>query len=355
MTIYLNKNDSVALYLLNLKYKKPLGGNMNINKTLRALLLASLSITAASSVYAQALENYPTRPVTIVVPFPPGGGTDVGARLVAQKLSLKWGQPVIVENRGGAAGRLGADVVAKAKPDGYTLLVGNVGTQSVNPALYKKMPYDPDKAFAPIGMIAELPLVMLVTPALPWQNVKDVVEAAKKEPGKITFASSGAGGAPHLAGEIFQQASGTKMLHIAYKGGGPAALDLMAGHVNIYFGTVLESVGHVKSGKLKGLGVTSASRSPALPELPTIAESGYAGFDTGSWIGMLAPAGTPAAIVNKVSADLREVLALPDTKNTLITQGATPWPMTPEQFAARINSDRQRYGKIIEENNLSAD
>jgi tripartite-type tricarboxylate transporter receptor subunit TctC len=217
------------------------------------------------------------------------------------------------------------------------------------------MPYDADKAFAPIGMIAELPLVMLVTPALPWQNIKDVVEAAKKEPGKITFASSGAGGAPHLAGEIFQQASGTKMLHIAYKGGGPAALDLMAGHVNIYFGTVLESVGHVKAGKLKGLGVTSANRSPALPELPTIAESGYAGFDTGSWIGLLAPAGTPVAIINKVSADLREVLALPDTKNTLITQGATPWPMTPEQFAARIKSDRQRYGKIIEENNLSAD
>lgn len=321
-----------------------------------SLLFCSLIASAVfSPVSAQSTDNYPTRPVTIVVPFPPGGGTDVGARLVAQKLSLKWGQPVIVENRGGAAGRLGADLVAKAKPDGYTLLVGNVGTQSVNPALYKKMPYDADKAFAPIGMIAELPLVMLVTPSLPWQNVKDVVEAAKKEPGKITVASSGAGGAPHLAGEIFQQASGTKMLHIAYKGGGPAALDLMAGHVNIYFGTVLESVGHVKSGKLKGLGVTSASRSPALPELPTIAESGYAGFDTGSWIGLLAPAGTPAAIVNKVSADLREVLALPDTKNTLITQGATPWPMTPEQFTARISSDRQRYGKIIKENNLSAD
>jgi tripartite-type tricarboxylate transporter receptor subunit TctC len=328
---------------------------MTIRFTLRTLLFGCIATAAASIASAQSLDNYPTRPVTIVVPFPPGGGTDVGARLVAQKLSLKWGQPVIVENRGGAAGRLGADVVAKAKPDGYTLLVGNVGTQSVNPALYKKMPYDADKAFAPIGMIAELPLVMLVTPALPWQNIKDVVEAAKKEPGKITFASSGAGGAPHLAGEIFQQASGTKMLHIAYKGGGPAALDLMAGHVNIYFGTVLESVGHVKAGKLKGLGVTSANRSPALPELPTIAESGYAGFDTGSWIGLLAPAGTPVAIINKVSADLREVLTLPDTKNTLITQGATPWPMTPEQFAARIKSDRQRYGKIIEENNLSAD
>jgi tripartite-type tricarboxylate transporter receptor subunit TctC len=328
---------------------------MNTTSRTSALLFSSLMTLGALSAHAQSAAPYPSRAVTVVVPFPPGGGTDVGARLVAQKLSLKWGQPVIVENRGGAAGRVGAELVAKAKPDGYTLLVGNVGTQSVNPALYKKMPYDPDKAFAPIGMIAELPLVMLVTPSLPWKNVKDVVEAAKKDPGKITFASSGAGGAPHLAGEIFQQASGTKMLHVAYKGGGPAALDLMAGHVNIYFGTVLESVGHVKSGKLKGLGVTSATRSPALQELPTIAESGFAGFDTGSWIGMLAPAGTPASIINKISADLREVLALPDTKNTLITQGATPWPMTPEQFAQRIKSDQARYGRIIAENNLSAE
>lgn len=320
-----------------------------------ALLFSFLIAFGTLTAQAQSAAPYPSRPVTIVVPFPPGGGTDVGARLVAQKLSLKWGQPVIVENRGGAAGRVGAELVAKAKPDGYTLLVGNVGTQSVNPALYKKMPYDPDRAFAPIGMIAELPLVMLVTPSLPWLNIKDVVEAAKKDPGKITFASSGAGGAPHLAGEIFQQASGTKMLHVAYKGGGPAALDLMAGHVNIYFGTVLESTGHVKSGKLKGLGVTSANRSPALQELPTIAESGYAGFDTGSWIGLLAPAGTPDTIINKISVDLREVLAQPDTQNTLITQGATPWPMTPEQFAQRIKSDRARYGRIIEENNLSAE
>lgn len=328
---------------------------MNTTSRMSTLLFSALMTLGALSAHAQSAAPYPSRPVTVVVPFPPGGGTDVGARLVAQKLSLKWGQPVIVENRGGAAGRVGAELVAKAKPDGYTLLVGNVGTQSVNPALYKKMPYDPDKAFAPIGMIAELPLVMLVTPSLPWKNIKDVVEAAKKDPGKITFASSGAGGAPHLAGEIFQQASGTKMLHVAYKGGGPAALDLMAGHVNIYFGTVLESVGHVKSGKLKGLGVTSASRSPALQELPTIAESGYAGFDTGSWIGMLAPAGTPSSIINKISADLREVLALPDTQKTLITQGATPWPMTPEQFAQRIKSDQARYGRIIKENNLSAE
>jgi len=328
---------------------------MNIGIRTSALLISSFITLTTQVSQAQTAAPYPSRPVTIVVPFPPGGGTDVGARLVAQKLALKWGQPVVVENKGGAAGRVGAELVSKAKPDGYTLLVGNVGTQSVNPALYKKMPYDPDKAFAPIGMIAELPLVMLVTPSLPWKTVNDVVNDAKKDPGKITFASSGAGGAPHLAGEIFQQASNTKMLHVAYKGGGPAALDLMAGHVNIYFGTVLESAGHVKSGKLKGLGVTSAKRSPALPDLPTIAESGYKGFDTGSWIGMLAPAGTPVAIINKISADLREVLALPDTANTLITQGATPWPMTPEQFAARIKSDRERYGRIIQENNLSAE
>ena len=328
---------------------------MNIGIRSSALLISSLITLTSQVSHAQTAAPYPSRPVTIVVPFPPGGGTDVGARLVAQKLSLKWGQPVIVENKGGAAGRVGTELVAKAKADGYTLLVGNVGTQSVNPALYKKMPYDPDKAFAPIGMIAELPLVMLVTPSLPWKTVNDVVNDAKKDPGKITFASSGAGGAPHLAGEIFQQASNTKLLHVAYKGGGPAALDLMAGHVNIYFGTVLESAGHVKSGKLKGLGVTSAKRSPALPDLPTIAESGYKGFDTGSWIGMLAPAGTPVAIINKISADLREVLALPDTANTLITQGATPWPMTPDQFSARIKSDRERYGRIIQENNLSAE
>ena len=328
---------------------------MKIHSKISTLALSTLSVLWALPTHAQSPNTYPNRPVTIVVPFPPGGGTDVGARLVAQKLSAKWNQPVIIDNRGGAAGRVGVEIVAKAKPDGYTLLVGNVGTQSINPALYKKLSYDPDKAFAPIGMIAELPLVMLVTPSLPWNKVQDTVADAKANPGKVTFASSGAGGAPHFAGEIFQQASGTKMLHVAYKGGGPAALDLMAGHVNIYFGTVLESAGHVKSGKLKGLGVTSANRSPALPDLPTIAESGYPGFDTGSWIGMLAPAGTPAAIISKISNDLREVLEMPDTKNTLVMQGATPWPMTPEQFAARIQSDRQRYGRIIEENKLSSE
>ncbi len=322
-----------------------------MNRLLSALLTTLLAWSAAHA-QAPAALPFPTRPVTVVVPFPPGGGTDVGARLIAQKLSIKWGQPVLVDNKAGAAGMVGADVVAKAKPDGYTLLVGNVGTQAVNPSLYKKMAYDPDKAFAPISMIAELPLVLLITPSLPYQSVRDLVAAAKSEPGKLSYASSGSGGAPHLAAEIFRKSGGINMLHVPYKGGGPAVTDLMAGHVDILFATVLESIGHIKSGKLRGLAVSSASRSPALPDMPTVGES-LPGFDTGSWIGMLAPAGTPSAIVEKISADVREVLAQPDTRQTLIMQGATPLGLTPAAFQARIDADRQRYGRIIRESGIT--
>lgn len=320
-------------------------------------IVAAMIAGVAASAHAQTenAASYPARRVTVVVPFPPGGGSDVGARLIAQKLSLKWGQPVVVENKGGAAGILGAEVVAKSKPDGYTLLVGNVGTQSINPTLYKKMPYDPNTAFAPVGMIAELPLVLLVNPELPFRSVSDLVAKAKAEPGKISYASSGSGGAPHLAAEIFRQFSGTQLLHIPYKGGGPAVSDLIAGHVNMLFTTVLESIGHIKSGKLRGLAVSSATRSPALPELPTVAESGFPGFDTGSWIGILAPADTPAAIVDKISVDLREILTQPDTRQTLISQGATPLGMTPEAFKVRIESDRQRYSRIIQDNGIRVD
>jgi tripartite-type tricarboxylate transporter receptor subunit TctC len=323
-------------------------------KRLLSALLATLAAWSAAPTQAQApaAQPFPTRPVTVVVPFPPGGGTDVGARLVAQKLSVKWGQPVLVDNKAGAAGMVGADVVAKAKPDGYTLLAGNVGTQSVNPSLYKKMAYDPDKAFAPISMIAELPLVLLITPSLPYQSVRNLMAAAKSEPGKLSYASSGSGGAPHLAAEIFRKSGGINMLHVPYKGGGPAVTDLMAGHVDILFATVLESIGHIKSGKLRGLAVSSASRSPALPDMPTVGES-LPGFDTGSWIGMLAPAGTPPAIIEKISADVREVLAQPDTRQTLIMQGATPLGLTPAAFQTRIDTDRQRYGRIIRESGIS--
>jgi tripartite-type tricarboxylate transporter receptor subunit TctC len=207
----------------------------------------------------------------------------------------------------------------------------------------------------PIGMIAELPLVLLATPSLPFQSIREVVAAAKASPGKLSYASSGSGGAPHLTTELLQKASGIRLLHVPYKGGGPAVVDVMAGHVNFLFATVLESIGHIKSGKARGLAVSSAARSPALPDVPTIAENGYPGFESGSWIGMLAPTGTPAAIIEKVAVDLQEILGRPDVKQTLISQGATPLSLMPLEFKTRIDSDRQRYLRIIQDGGIKSE
>jgi tripartite-type tricarboxylate transporter receptor subunit TctC len=306
--------------------------------------------------FAQAQTGaFPTRAVTLVVPFPPGGGTDTGARIVAQKLSVKWGQPVLVENRGGAAGQVGADLVAKAKPDGYTLLVGNVGTQSINPALYKKLPYDPDRAFAPVSLIAELPLAMMVNPQVPAKTAKEFVALAKSQPGKLSYSSSGAGGGPHLAAELFKEATGTFILHVPYRGGGPAISDLLAGHVQLSFMTVLEASGHVKAGKLRALAVTSDKRVGALSDVPTLAETVIPGFNSISWIGVLAPAATPKDLVEKISADVREVLAADDVKGRLTDLGAIPMGMTPVQFGALIDGDRKRYTRIIRERGITLD
>jgi tripartite-type tricarboxylate transporter receptor subunit TctC len=320
----------------------------------RRSLAAALALCAAASAFAQA-PAYPSRPVTIVVPFAPGGGTDIAARAVATKLQQKWGQPVLVENRGGAGGLVGADQVAKARPDGYTLLVGNLGTQSINPALYKKLPYDADKAFAPVALICDLPFVMLVRPSMSEKSVQEVVAKAKTQPGKYTFASSGPGGSPHLTGEMLQIAAGVKLLHVPYKGGGPAMTDLMAGHVDMLFASALESVGFVKSGKLKAMAVTGKTRLPMLPEVPTVAESGYPGFDSGSWVAMLAPAGTPQAIVDKVSADVREAVNAADIKQTLSAQGAIPHATTPAELGALIDTDRRRYTKLIDERGIKVE
>jgi tripartite-type tricarboxylate transporter receptor subunit TctC len=293
--------------------------------------------------------------VTFIVPFSPGGGTDISARTVAAKLTAKWGYSVVVENRAGAAGILGADAVAKARPDGYTLLIANVGTQSINPSLYPKLPYNPDAAFAPISLICELPFVLMASPSFPPNSVKELVAYAKANPEKVTFASSGQGGSPHLTAEIFQLATGTRMTHVPYKGGGPAMTDLMAGHVNLLFASVLEGSGHIKAGKLKGLAVSHARRSPALPDVPTLAEAGVKGAESGSWIALLAPAGTPAAIINKVAADVKEVVAAPDTRDKLIAQGAVPQASTPAELQALIDADLGRYGRIIREKGLKAE
>lgn len=313
-----------------------------------ALFALALSTLLFVPVQAQT-GAYPSKPVTVIVPFPPGGGTDIGARLIAQKLTATWGQSVVVENRAGAAGLVGADVVAKARPDGYTLLVGNVGTQAINQSLYAKMPYNADTAFAPISMIAELPFLMMASTKVPAKTVREFVALAKAEPGKRTFASSGNGGSPHLTAEIFQTAAGVKITHVPYKGGGPAMTDLMAGHVDILFASVLEGSGHVKAGKLQAYAVSSTARSPALPDVPTLAEAGVSGAESGSWIAMFAPAGTPQAIIDKIAADIKQALSTAETRNKLVAQGATPQASTPQELKAIIDRDRVRYGQVIAE------
>ncbi|WP_367848370.1 Bug family tripartite tricarboxylate transporter substrate binding protein [Rhodoferax sp. WC2427] len=321
-----------------------------------ASIAASIAIfTALSASLALAQGSFPSRPVTLVVPFAPGGGTDTGARLVAQKLSLKWGQPVVVDNKGGAAGMIGAEFVSKAKPDGYTLLMGNIGTQAINPALYKKMPYDPDRAFEPVSLVAELPLVMLLNPQVPAKTAKEFITYAKAQPGKLSYSSSGAGGSMHLAAEMFKSGTGTFVLHVPYRGGGPAIADLIAGHVQLTFATVLESSGHIKSGSLRALAVTGDKRVPALPDVPTLAEAALPGFNSISWIGILAPGGTPKDVVDKISADVREVLAADDTQRRLTELGALPKGTTPAQFQQLIANDRKRYTQIIQDQKIGLD
>jgi len=306
---------------------------------------------------AEALaQSYPSRAVTFIVPFAPGGGTDITARTVAAKLTQLWkGASVVVENRGGAGGVIGADAVAKARPDGHTLLIANVGTQSINPALYARLPYNPDSAFAPISLICELPFVLMASPKFAPSSVQELIAYAKAHPDKVTYASSGSGGSPHLTAELFQLLTGTKMTHVPYKGGGPAAIDLMAGHVDILFASVLEGSGHIKAGKLKGLTVTHAKRNPALPDVPTISEAGVKGGESGSWIALLAPAGTPESIIRKLNSDVKAVVADPEVRDKLIGQGAVPQSTTPEALQKLIDADRERYGRIIREKNLNAE
>ena len=307
-------------------------------------LAIALAFAALAPAFAQ---TFPSRPVTLVVPFPPGGGTDTGGRVIAEQLGRRWGQPVIVENKGGAAGQIGADFVAKSRPDGHTLLLGNIGTQAINPLLYPKLPYDADKAFAPVSLVAELPLAMMVNPSTPAKTAAEFIALAKSRPGQLSYSSSGAGGAPHLAAEMFKDQTGTFLLHVPYRGGGPAIADLLAGHVQLSFMTVLEASGHIKAGKLRALAVTGDKRVPAFPDVPALAESALPGFNAISWIGLLAPAGTPQDVVDKIAADVRAVLADETVKARFVALGGVPRASSPQEFAKLIADDKGRYAKII--------
>ncbi|HTQ01972.1 MAG TPA: tripartite tricarboxylate transporter substrate binding protein [Casimicrobiaceae bacterium] len=321
----------------------------------RRFVLRLLALAAALPVLPAAAQAYPSRSVKLVVPFPPGGSLDLAGRLIAQKLTEMWGQSVVVENKPGAGGNIGADYVAKSAPDGYTILLGALSTHAVNPSLYKSMPYDAAKDFAPITLIAVTPNVLVVNASLPVNNVKEFLAYAKANSGKIAFGSGSNGSAGHLAGELFKVETGVDATHIPYKGGAPATQALLAGDTQFMFDNLANAMAQVKAGKLKALAVTTAQRSPLVPDLPTMAEAGLPGFDISTWYGLFAPAGTPAPIVAKWNADVTKILTAPDVRAKLMADGADPSPDTPEQFAQMISRELAKYARIIKASGAKVD
>src|SRR5688572_18634979 len=318
-----------------------------INKDVRhvcAFMCAAVTIGAHTSAAAQA---YPQKPIRLVVGVPAGGTTDVVARLVGQKLGEQLAQQVVIENRGGAGGNIGAELVAKAPPDGYTLFLATIGTMTINPSLYSKMPFDTLRDFAAISQLTSMPQLLVVHPSVPVKSVKELIAYAKARPGQLNFASGGAGTAIHLAGELFKTMAGVEMVHIAYKGSAPAMTDLISGQVTVMFDQILTALPHVKSGRLRALAVTTEKRSPAAPQIPTIAEAALPGYAVTTWHGLLAPAGTPREIVNRLSSETARALQSPDIRDRFAAQGVDPISSTPEQFAAMMKSELEKWRKVI--------
>ncbi|MEI2418383.1 tripartite tricarboxylate transporter substrate binding protein [Orrella sp. JC864] len=322
---------------------------------LRARIAACAALLALaaglSGPAAQAAEDYPRRPISLIVPFPPGGGTDISARLLATKLGSLTQGSVVVDNRPGAAGQIAADAVARARPDGYTLLFANSGMMAINPWLYT-LQTDPAAAFEPVSLFSDLPFALVVSDRVPANTVQELVALAKQKPGHYTYASSGTGGAPHMAGELFQQATGTQLLHVPYKGGGQALADLVAGHVDMLFASVLETVSYVRAGQLRALAVTGAERSPALPDVPTLAQAGVADAQIGSWTAVLAPKGTPEPVVRRLAELIAQAASAPDVQETLVVQGAAARHSSPQELAQLAAQDRERFGRLIQERQI---
>ena len=304
---------------------------------------------------AQTATSYPSKPIRIVVPFPPGGATDILARAIGFELQKAWGHSVVIENKPGAGGNTGADLVAKSPPDGYTLVMATVGTHAINMSLYAKMPYDAVKDFDPVVLVAGVPNLLVVHPSVNARTVKELTALAKAQPGKLNVASSGNGTSIHLAAELYKQMAGVDILHVPYKGSAPAVADLLGGQVQMMFDNMPVSLPHAKAGKLRALAVTSLKRSPALPDVPTMDEEGLKGFDATSWFGLLAPAGTPKDIVAKLNAASVAALATPDMRERLAAQGADPVGNTPEQFAAFIKAEIEKWAKIVKASGARVD
>jgi len=317
----------------------------------RRVVLGAMLACGLGSALAQGV--YPSKPMRMVVPFPPGGPSDVLARAIGKELSDALGQPVVIENRAGAGGNIGSDVVAKAAPDGYTLLLGNVGTHSINASLYRQMPYDTVGDFAPIALTASSTLIMVAHPSLQVNSVRELVAKAKRE--KLIYGSAGVGTPQHLASELFNTMAGVTMTHVPYKGAAPLLADQLGGHIVLAIVGLPVALPHLKSGKLVALGVTSSQRSPVAPEVPTIAESGVPGYEVGTWYGVLAPAGTPKDIVARLNGEIMKFLRRPEARAQLEKQGFEVLGSTPEAFAAYIRSEMGKWAKVVKDSGAKAD
>ncbi len=314
----------------------------------------AVALAAVLCCTASWAQTWPTKAISLVVPFAPGGTTDVLARAVGQELSKVLGQPVIIESKPGAGATLGADFVAKSKADGYTLLMGAVH-HTIATSVYKKLPYDFQKDLAPITTVALVPNVLVVNPGLAAKNVKDLLVQAKAEPGKLTYGSNGAGTAQHLIGAQFESIGAVSMLHVPYKGSGPLTTDLLGGQINMSFDTITPVLPHIKAGKLRPLAVTTIKRSAALPDVPTLDESGLKGFNLGTWFGLLAPAATPKEVLARLNAEVVKIINSPDFKKRMEEIGAEPVGNTPEQMAKQIKDDTERFAKLVKDNKVSID
>jgi len=326
---------------------------MNTTRRHSLAALAALALVALSSpALAQAL---PTRPVRFVVPYPPGGPLDTVARLLAQRVGAQWSQPVVVENIAGAGGNIGAAAVAKAAPDGHTLLMGAVATHAINPSLYASMPYDAAKDFIAVTQVASTPNVLVVNPQVPAKSVAELVALARAKAGGLNYGSGSTGSAGHLAGELFSSLAGVRMVHVPYKGAPAAMQDLIGGRVDLMFDNLASSLSQVKAGRIRALAVTTAKRTPLAPELPTLVESGLPGFDISTWFGIFVPAGTPKAAVDRIHAEFTRALAEPEVREKLVGMGADSVGSTPEAFAAFVAAEAAKYAKLVKASGAKAD
>jgi tripartite-type tricarboxylate transporter receptor subunit TctC len=319
--------------------------------------LGSLLFLAAITVFhaGAAAQGYPSKPIRIVVAFAPGGGNDILSRVLAQKLTEAWGQQVLVENRPGASGILGTSAVANAEPDGHTLLMGFDGTLVINPLIFSKLPYDTFRDFAPITKVTDAPLIIVAHPNTPANSVGELISLAKARPGELNFASPGTGTTPHMAGELFKSLTNINIVHVSYKGGGQAVVDVLSGQVPLFFVAIPTVQAYVKQGRLKAIAVTTARRSSTLPDVPTVAESGVPGFNVAAWFGLAAPKSTPRPVVVRLQTEVARILTLADVKERLATLGLEPVGNTPEEFTAQIKADMETWSKVVATAGIKAD